>query len=180
MLQIKDVIGSPANLDETELARISDELWNMGCLKDIKAKVSPELFCLHVGINVVGMWKGEGWAGIIGEQADFVPYIPMVLKELHLPDIRDAFEDVINLYPEGTVFKTNDAEYYDLYNFLQTLSYKVQNEKLKMIAREERREMVKLMRQNVRILDNLTEQYWSDHSEDGGWKQILDYLREKY
>ena len=89
-------------------------------------------------------------------------------------------ENVIKLYPEGTVFKSDDEEYYDVYNFLQTPSYNVQNEKLKMIAPEKRREMVRLMQQNVRILDDLTKPYWNDTSECNGWKQILDYLHEKY
>jgi len=97
------------SIDETKLVQISDELWKMGSLEDIKANVSPDLFYLHVGINIVGIWKGEGWDGIIVEQADFVPYIPVVLTELNLPDIRDAFENVIKLYPEGTVFKSDDA-----------------------------------------------------------------------
>ncbi len=180
MLTIKDVIDNLGNIDETKLVQISGKLWKMGSLEDIKANVSPDLFYLHIGINLVGIWKGEGWDGIIGEQADFVPYIPAVLTELNLSDIRDAFENVIKLYPEGTVFKSDDEEYYDVYNFLQTPSYNVQNEKLKMIAPEKRREMVKLMQQNVRILDDLTEPYWSDTSECNGWKQILDYLHEKY
>lgn len=148
-------------------------------MEDIKANVGTELFYLHVGINMVGIWKGEGWGGIIGEQADLVPYIPIVLEELDLSDIRAAFEGVIGLFPQGTVFKSDSAEYYDIYNFLGTFSHKVQNEKLKTIAPEKRREMVKLMRQKVRILDKLTEQYWQDDSEAGGWKQVLDYVHKK-
>lgn len=98
------------------------------------------------------------------------------MTELNLPDIRDAFENVIKIYPEGTVFKSDDAEYYDICNFLQNVSYEAQNEKLKMIAPEKRHEMVELMRQNVGTLDDLTELYWNDNSECNGWKQILDYV----
>lgn len=159
MLEIKYVIDNPTGIDTTKLAQVSDELWRIGCLEDIKSKVSQELFCLFLGINLVGIWQSEGWDAMIGEQADFVPYIPMVLTELNLPDIAEAFGNVIKLYPEWTVFKSNDAEYYDIYNFLNILSYKPQSENLKRIEQEKRRDTVKLMRKNVTYLDDLTEQY---------------------
>lgn len=50
-------------------------------------------------------WKGDGWWYIICEQADLVPYIPMTLEKLNLPELKTAFENVINLFPEYTVFK---------------------------------------------------------------------------
>ena len=174
MLKIEDM----HNVDVTELTGISEELWKLGSLENIKENVSPEVFYLHVGINMIGIWKSEDWSGILGEQADLVPYIPWVLEALCLPDIREAFEKVIELFPEGTVFKSDSEEYYDIYNFLGTFSYKVQNEKFKTIAPEKRREMVKLMRQRVKVLDELTEQYWQEDAEAGGWKRILDYVQK--
>ena len=65
MLTIKDVIDNLVNIDEIKLVQISDKLWKMGSLEDIKANVSPDLFYLHIGINLVGIWKGEGWDGIM-------------------------------------------------------------------------------------------------------------------
>lgn len=44
--------------------------------------------------DMIGLWKSEGWDVIIGEQADFVPYIPLVLQEFELPDVRERFENV--------------------------------------------------------------------------------------
>ena len=179
MLKIKDVIEDLNNLDEVTLFHLSDKLWEQGNLDDIKEKVSAELFNLHIGINMIGIWKSEGWDSIIGEQADFVPYIPVVLQELELCDIRDAFENVISLFPEETVFKSDNEEYYDIYNFFTSFSHKVQNEKLKAIVPEKRREMLKLKRQKVSLLDELTEKYWSDDSEMAGWKQVVDYIHTK-
>lgn len=176
MLKIEDMIEDLNNLDEATLAQLSDKLWEMGSLDDIKEKVSKELFNLHIGINMIGIWKSEGWDSIIGEQADFIPYIPVVLQELELCDVQDAFENVISLFPEETVFKSDNEEYYDIYNFFTSFSHKVQNETLKAIAPEKRREMVKLMRQKVSLLDELTERYWSADSEADGWKQIFDYI----
>lgn len=179
MLKTKEVIVNITEINESVLIDISDKLWKLGKLEDIKGNVESELFYLHVGINMIGIWKSEGWSGIIGEQADLIPYIPTVLLKLNLPDVRKAFEDVIKLFPDDTVYKSDSEEYYDIYNFYNILSYKVQNEKLKVIAPEKRREMVKLMRNKMKILEELTQQYWSDDSEAGGWQQILDYVSDK-
>lgn len=179
MLKIEDVIEDINNLDEAAFVQLSDKLWELGNLDDIKEKVTPELFNLHIGINMIGIWKSEGWDSIIGEQADFVPYIPVVLQELKLCDVRDCFENVISLFPEETVFKSDNEEYYDICNFLTVFSHKTKNEKLKAITPEKRRELVKSMRQKMSLLDGLTEQYWSDDSEMAGWKQVFDFIHKK-
>lgn len=177
MLKIEDVIKDLNNLDVEAFAQLSDMLWKLGNLDDIKEKVTPELFTLHIGINMIGIWKSEGWDCIIGEQADFVPFIPVVLQEFDLSDVRERFENVISLFPEKTVFKSDNEEYYDIYNLLTSFSYKAESEKLKAIAPEKRRELVKSMRQKVSLLDELTKQYWSDSSEKAGWKQVFDYIK---
>lgn len=178
MLKIEDMIENLHNLDVVAFAQLSDKLWELGNLDDIKEKVTPELFHLHIGINMIGLWKSEGWDVIIGEQADFVPYIPMVLQEFELSDVREHFENVISLFPVETVFKSDNEEYYDIYNFLTSFSHKAENETLKAIAPEKRHELVKLMRQKVSLLDELAKQYWSDSSEKAGWKQIFDYIHK--
>lgn len=179
MIRIKDMIEDLNNLNEATFAQLSDKLWEMGSLEDIKEKVSEELFNLHIGINVIGMWKSEGWDCIVGEQADFLPYISKVLQEFELSELREAFEDVISIFPEETVFRSDNEEYYDIYNFFTTFSHKPQNEKLKEITPEKRRELVKLMRQKISLLDELSEQYWSDGLEMAGWKQVVDYINKK-
>ena len=179
MLKIEDMIEDLYNFDVAAFAQLSDKLWKLGNLDVIKEKVTPELFNLHIGINMIGIWKSEGWDSIIGEQAHFVPYISVVLHEFELCDVRDSFESVISLFPKDTVFQSDNEEYYDIYNFFTSFSHKVQNEKLKAITLEKRRELVKLKRQRVNLLDELTEQYWSDDSEMAGWKQVFDYIYKK-
>lgn len=178
MLKIEDLIENIDNLDVTAFAQLSDKLWKLGNLDDIKEKVTPELFHLHIGINMIGLWKSEGWDVIIGELADFVPYISVVLQEFELPDVRERFENIISLFPEGTVFRSDNEEYYDIYNFLTSFSYKAESENLKSIAPERRRELVKSMRQNISLLDELVKQYWNDSSEKAGWKQVFDYIHK--
>lgn len=172
MLTIKAMIDDLSNINEAKLVEVSDKLWKIGSLEKIKEEVSPDLFCLHVAANMMGSWKGEGWWCLICEHADLVPYIPMALDWLKLPELKIAFENVIKLFPEYTVFRANDETYYDICNFLQSVSIKVNDERLKNIASNERRALVKQVRQKVNILEDMTEPLWSDSSECGAWEYI--------
>ncbi|MBQ7774870.1 MAG: hypothetical protein IJ379_03025 [Lachnospiraceae bacterium] len=179
MFTIKEFIGDMSNIDEAKLVEISDKLWKLGSLEEIREAVSPELFYLHVGMNMIGNWKGEGWWGVICEHADLIPYIPATLEQLNLPKLKAAFENVVSLFPEHTVFKADDAAYYDICNFLQSFSIKVQDERLKDITSEKRRAMVKQMRSSLNALEDLTEPLWGEQAECGGWKCVVDYISDK-
>ena len=176
MLTIKELTADLPNIDETNLTEISDKLWALGSLEEIKEKTSPELFHLHVGMNLAGNWKAGGWWYVLCEQADLVPYIPAALEALNLPELKTAFENVIALFPDFTVFQSNDSVYCDIVNFLQSAHFKVQDERLKSISKEKRKEMVAQVRQNLDLLEDLTEPIWGECSECNGWKSILDFI----
>lgn len=176
MITIKEMMDGVSGIDESELFKISDKLWKIGRLEEIKETVSPDLFYLHVGINMIGNWKGDGWWFLICEQADFVPYIPTALDKLNLPELKTAFENVIKVFPEYTVFKSNDAAYCDICNFLQSAGIKIDDERLKSIPLEKRKEMVRQVRQNIDRLEDLTKPLWGDSAEYEGWKHVLDFI----
>jgi len=50
----------PAN--EDDLVLLSDRIWALGSLAEIRAQVSSEVFLIFVGMNVIGAWKGDGGA----------------------------------------------------------------------------------------------------------------------
>ncbi len=176
MFTLKELFHGIAVIDETQLLTVSDKLWSLGTLEDIKQNTTAELFYLHIAANMIGNWKGEGWWCIICEHADLVPYIPEVLEKLKLPEVKMAFENVIKLFPEYTVFKQDNAQYYDICNFLQSVSLKVEDERLNSISKDERREMVKRVRQNVNRLEDLTAPIWGEDAEGNGWKVVVDYI----
>lgn len=173
---LKELIKDASAIDEIQLAEISGKLWEIGSLEEIKENTSQELFYLHVAVNMIGNWKGEGWWCIICEHADLVPYIPETLEKLNLPELKDAFESIVKLFPEYTVFKSDDALYYDICNFLQSASLKVTDERLNSITKDKRREMVKQVRQNVDKLDTLTLPIWVEDAECNGWKTVAEYI----
>ena len=111
--------------------------------------------------QIKGCWQSEGgWGFIICEQVELVPYVSKVLIDIGAEDMLAAFENVIACFPEDTIFE-NTAKYYDLYNFMQSYSYKVQDEKLKAVPSEQRRTLVKQFRSRIEKLDEITERYWN-------------------
>lgn len=50
--------------------------------------------------------------------------------------MKTAFEKVIDCFPGDTRFEDSE-EYFDIVNFLQSMAYKVKNESLKTITRED-------------------------------------------
>ena len=79
VLTLQESLNGVEDLDENTLAKLSDKLWGFGTLDDIKDKVTPELFILHIGINMVGNWQCDGWWYILCEQVKLVPFIPEAL-----------------------------------------------------------------------------------------------------
>ena len=95
MLTLKECFKDAECLNESTLVELSDKLWELGTLEKIKEEVSPELFTLHIGMNMIGNWKGEGWWGLISDQPELVQFIPDTLEAFGLPVLKTAFENVI-------------------------------------------------------------------------------------
>ena len=104
MLTLQELLNGVKCLDENTLAELSDKLWELGTLDDIKEKVTPELFTLHICMNMVGNWQCDGWWYIICEQVKLVPFIPEALNALGLFTLKTAFEKVISCFPQDTIF----------------------------------------------------------------------------
>lgn len=83
------------------------------------------------------------------------------------------FENVIAVFPEGTVFSNDNGSYYDVINFLQNARFKVSNEKLNSIALDKREEMVDSIHERLDILETLTEPLWGYDSQCDGWARSL-------
>lgn len=176
MISVKEMTAGISVLDEAELVKISDKLWEIGSLEEIRQEVSPELFYLHVGMNMIGGWQNEGWWCVICEQADLVPYIPEALERLQLPELKTAFEDIIEIFPNYTVFKADDSTYYDIVNFLQTHWFAVEDKRLQSISLEKRKEMVAQVRKKLGVLEDLTGPVFGLDAECGGWKPVIEYI----
>ena len=57
MFTLKECFKDAEHLEEGTLVELSDKLWELGTLEKIKEEVSPELFTLHIGMNMIGNWQ---------------------------------------------------------------------------------------------------------------------------
>lgn len=178
MLTISESIGNAANINESVLAELSDRLWTMGNLSKIQEKVSPELFNLHVCVNMIGNWQSDGWWFLIGDQAELVPFIPHTLEVLDLHELKAAFEHIISLFPSFTVFSNEDETYNDIINFLQNVRFKVADERLNAISVADRKALVNSIHQSIDELEELTDPLWGYSAKNDGWFHAIQYIEQ--
>ena len=96
---IKDAFPNlPKNVDD--LVTVSDELWKLGSVDEIKKQVSPELFIAHISMNIIGNHQCDGWASILDHHSEMFPYIPQALEALGLPEIKNEFQNIIAILPD--------------------------------------------------------------------------------
>ena len=176
MITVKELFKDVKTIDEDALVEISDKLWTIGSLEQIKNAATPDVFLLYIGLNMIGNWKGEGWHGVICNQPELVPHIPETLEALGLKKIRLAFDKVIDLFPQFTIFSDNDKSFSDIINFLIDEDLKVSDERLKSIPIEERKKLCEEYHDNLDVLENITEALWGSEAENDGWKEVLNYI----
>lgn len=177
MITIHEMLNREFSEDERTLVQLSDKLWKIGSVEEIKKRVSPELFILHIGINAIGNWKGEGWWGIISEQAELVPFLSEMLTAFQLNNLKPPFERILSVFPEYTIYSNNKKTYYDIINFLQNTHFKVADDRLNAIPPEQRKQMVYIIRKSLDELEELTGAAWGDNTEYAGWKPAIDYIK---
>ena len=160
---------------EYKFASISEDLWKLGSIEKIKDEVSSETFTFHVAVNMIGNWKGDGWDYIFYEGRALLPYIPDTLSKLGLVEIKDAFEQALSVFP-GFAKECDEGVYTDVMNFLINPRFKVADERLNAIPKEERTALSEAYHRGVQRLDDLSEKLWGYDAEEDGWKSVLDYL----
>lgn len=175
-ISLKTFLDGKIPQNEMDLAEISDRLWQIGTLTEIKEKVCPELFVIHIGVNMIGIWKGDGWGSVISENAVLVPYIPSNLETLNLQDLKAAFERVISVFPDFVVFENDTAAYVDAINFLQNARFRISDERLLKYNKEERAQMSRSYQDYLNELEKLTEPLWGYNAPDEGWGDMLKYI----
>ena len=157
---------------ESKFASISDDIWKLGSIEKIKDEVSAEVFTFHVAVNMIGNWKGDGWDFIFYEGRALLPYIPDTLSRLELGEIKDAFEQTLAVFPDFAS-DCDEGVYTDVANFLINPRFKVADERLNAISKEERRALSEAYHRGVQRLDDLSEKLWGYGAEEDGWKNVL-------
>jgi hypothetical protein len=97
------------------------------------------------------------------------------LSRLELGEIKDAFEQTLAVFPDFAS-DCDEEVYTDVANFLINPRFKVADERLNAISKEERRALSEAYHKGVQRLDDLSEKLWGYGAEGDGWKNVLDYL----
>jgi len=149
----------------------------IGSLEDIKEKVSPELFTVHVSMNIIGNWQCEGWESIINYHPDLFPYVPQALDAIGEPDIKEAFRNVIALFPDFVSFCNGGADvdvfYNNLMNFLTDENFQADDEQLRQYDKEEHVQLSQEFNKRMETLEDLSDRLLN-------WDGVINYLNAKY
>ena len=178
MLTLKELIKNQKNFNESFFAEVSDKLWEIGEIEEIKNQTDEDLFLFHIAVNIIGNWKGDGWWEFICNYPQLIRYVPDTLAALKLSDMKAAFETVIKCFPENTVFEYSST-YIDTVNFLQNVRFKISDTYLNSIPADKRKEMSEALHKSVDALESLTDKRWAYNAKDEGWSDVIDFIGEK-
>ncbi len=172
------MIKNQKNFNESFFAEVSDKLWEIGEIEEIKNQTDEDLFLFHIAVNIIGNWKGDGWWEFICNYPRLIRYVPDTLAALKLSDMKAAFETVIKCFPENTVFE-DSSTYVDTVNFLQNVRFKISDTYLNSIPADKRKEMSEALHKSVDALESLTDKRWAYNAKDEGWSDVIDFIEEK-
>jgi hypothetical protein len=162
--------------DGDDLVEWSDKIWELGKIAEIEEAVSSELFTVHIGMNVIGIWQGDGWYGIIRDHSELIPYIPNALDNLGLQKIKKAFQEVIVLFPKFTDY--NDSKSFSaVYNFVVNTRLPINDERLKQYSKEERSLLSNKFHELMEILDSISGATWGYDTSQEGWDSVIKYIK---
>lgn len=189
MDDLKILLKKYNDLDnESKFASISDDLWKLGSLEEIKKEVSHETFTFHIIVNTVGNWKCDGWDYIFAEGHFLLPYISGTLNELGLVELKNQFDNTVFWLKEyfanaGVEFLNFEKEldekaHYDVINFLSNYRFNVEDEKLNNISMSDRKIVSQKYKAEIGELDDISEKLFGYGTEEDGWKNVLDYIRK--
>lgn len=189
MNDLKILLENYNDLDnELKFASISDDIWQLGSIEEIKKEISYEAFTFHIIVNMIGNWKSDGWHYIFAERYSILPYLSGALNELGLIELKNQFDNTFFWLKEyfantGVEFLNFEKEldekaHYDVINFLSNPRFKVENEKLNYISMNDRKIVSKKFKTEIGKLDDISKKLWGYMTEKDGWKNVLDYIRK--
>lgn len=187
MNDLKSLLEKYNDLDnDLKFASISDDIWRLGSLEEIKKEVGYETFTFHIIVNLIGGWKSDGWSYIFTEGHAILPHVAEALNELGLIELKSQFDNTIvwlneyfaNAGVEFLNFEKNMDEktHYEVMNVLSNPRFKVEDEKLKSISVEDRKIVSKKYKTELGKLEDISEKLWGYGAEEDGWKNVLNFI----
>lgn len=182
--KISDVLQGMDVNTEDAIVTLSDKVWEIGELSEIKNQVSDAVFAFHIVANVIGIYKGDGWQAIIEENTELLPYISHAMYEIGLDKIGDATKNIEQIFPLNIdVFSLDEDQLCEVVNFVRGSRegkyFTITMEELKGYTSEERKQITAKYSEVCEKLEDATESMWGYNSPDNeGWGVVSRYLEK--
>lgn len=182
--KISDVMQGMDVNTEDAIVTLSDKVWEIGELSEIKNQVSDAVFAFHIVANVIGIYKGDGWQAIIEENTGLLPYISHAMYEIGLDKIGDATKNIEQIFPLNIdVFSLDEDQLCEVVNFVRGSRegkyFTITMEELKGYTSEERKQITAKYSEACEKLEDATESMWGYNSPDNeGWGVVSRYLEK--
>ena len=182
--KISDVLQGMDVNTEDAIVTLSDKVWEIGELSEIKNQVSDAVFAFHIVANVIGIYKGDGWQAIIEENTKLLPYISHAMYEIGLDKIEDATKNIEQIFPLNIdVFSLDEDQLCEVVNFVRGSRegkyFTITMEELKGYTSEERKQITAKYSEACEKLEDATESMWGYNSPDNeGWGVVSRYLEK--
>ena len=182
--KISDVMQGMDVNTEDAIVTLSDKVWEIGELSEIKNQVSDAVFAFNIVANVIGIYKGDGWQAIIEENTELLPYISHAMYEIGLDKIGDATKNIEQIFPLNIdVFSLDEDQLCEVVNFVRGSRegkyFTITMEELKGYTSEERKQITAKYSEACEKLEDATESMWGYNSPDNeGWGVVSRYLEK--
>lgn len=182
--KISDVLQGMDINTEDAIVTLSDKIWEIGELSKIKEQVSDTLFTFHIVVNVIGIYKGDGWQAIIEENTELLPYISHAMYEIGLEKVGEATKNISHIFPlEMDVLSLEEDQFCEVVNFVRGIRegkyFTITMEELKGYTPEEREKLTAKYSEACKKLEDATENMWDyDSPHNEGWGVVSRYLEK--
>ncbi|KZX37612.1 hypothetical protein B9T11_02730 [Wohlfahrtiimonas chitiniclastica] len=175
-ITLQDLIKDRRPKNEDDLVNLSDDVWAMGDLATIAQKLDQDAFNLFIATNVIGIWKGDGWGGVL-EHNQLLPHVVPALTAMGLTDMAHHFEQLLTLFPFDPTDLNVADHFHDHLNFLLNPRFTVADERLSTISDKTRMELSNQFHEELSVLDDQAEALWAyDAPDQEGWGMVLAKL----
>lgn len=144
--KISDVLQGMDVNTEDAIVTLSDKIWEIGSIDEIRQQVSDVTFTFHVVTNVIGNCQGDGWMSIVEYHADLLPYISSAMYEIGLDKVGEATKNIANIFPLD-ISVLSDSEFCKVVNFMK--GHKTDLEELKKYSESEQEKMSEQCKHSV-------------------------------
>ena len=154
--------------------------WGWIPVEKIKKKVSPEVFTVYLGMDMITKYQAGGWFYVLTPDGSIVPYISDALTQLELHEIEETFCQRYSILPELADFTETECIHAPMNVLLFEDILSPNDKRLRHYNKEERIRIFKEFSEVIKQLDAQSEQVWGKEAPEEGFAGLLRYIEKHY